>query len=110
MPPEALEGVYAMHYFYYDLANFPDKAVAKSAAEFTELYRAKYKAPPDAYATIAYIAYMEMFRGFEAAKSYDAAEGVGGVDGEQGPVQDGQGRRPCGVGPPGRLIITPHSW
>lgn len=71
IPPEALQGVYSMHYFYYDLANFEDKEAAKSAAEFTKLYRDKYKAPPDAYAAIAYIAYMEMFRGFEAAKSYD---------------------------------------
>lgn len=71
LPPEALEGVYAMHYFYYDLAEFPDKEVAKSAKEFTDLYRAKYNRPPDAYAAIAYIAYMEMFRGFEAAKSFD---------------------------------------
>ena len=46
--------------------------MAKSAQEFTELFRAKYSTPPDAYATIAYIAYMEMFRGFEAAKSFDA--------------------------------------
>lgn len=72
LPPEALQGVYAMNYFYYDLSGFPDKDVAKSAAEFTELYRAKYPTPPDAYATIAYIAYMEMFRGFEQAKSFDA--------------------------------------
>ena len=71
LPPEAREGIYAMHYFYYDLANFPDKEVAKSAQEFTSLFRAKYNAPPDAYATIAYVAYMEMFRGFEAAKSFD---------------------------------------
>ena len=74
LPPEALEGVYSMHYFYYDLANFPDKELAKSAAEFTNLYRSKYNKPPDAYATIAYIAYMEMFRGFETAKSYDPAK------------------------------------
>ena len=71
LPPEALEGVYAMHYFYYDLAGFPDKEVVKSAAEFTKLYQSKYKRPPDAYATIAYVAYTEMFRGFEAAKSFD---------------------------------------
>ncbi len=71
LPPEALEGVYAMHYFYYDLSSFEDKAAAKSAAEFTALFRAKYKNPPDAYAAIAYIAYMEMFRGFESAKSFD---------------------------------------
>ena len=71
IPPQALEGIYAMHYFYYDLADFADKDVAKSAKEFTELYQAKYKIPPDSYATIAYTAYMEMFRGFEAAKSLD---------------------------------------
>jgi len=71
LPPEALEGVYAMHYFYYDLAGFPDKEVVKSAQQFTDLYRAKYNKPPDAYATIAYVAYTEMFRGFEAAKSFD---------------------------------------
>lgn len=71
VPPEALEGVHSMHYFYYDLASFPDKEVAKSAQDFTNLYRAKYNKPPDAYATIAYIAYMEMFRGFETAKSFD---------------------------------------
>ena len=74
VPAEALEGVYAMHYFYYDLSNFGDKEVAKSAQEFTELFRSKYQTPPDAYAAIAYIAYMEMFRGFEAAKSFDPAK------------------------------------
>ncbi|MDB5863235.1 MAG: hypothetical protein JWO70_1041 [Betaproteobacteria bacterium] len=74
LPPEALEGIYAMHYFYYDLSGFEDKEVAKSAAEFTALFRAKYNKPPDAYATIAYVAYMEMFRGFEASKSLDPAK------------------------------------
>ncbi|NWF93862.1 MAG: ABC transporter substrate-binding protein [Syntrophaceae bacterium] len=71
IPPQALEGVYALHYFYYDLSDFEDKAVAKSAKEFSELYKAKYKTPADSYATIAYTAYSEMFRGFEAAKSFE---------------------------------------
>jgi branched-chain amino acid transport system substrate-binding protein len=71
LPPEALQGVYSMHYFYYDLAGFEDKAVAASAKEITALYQAKYNKPPDAYAMIAYVAYTEMFRGFEAAKSLD---------------------------------------
>ncbi|NVO15971.1 MAG: ABC transporter substrate-binding protein [Rhodoplanes sp.] len=74
LPPEALQGVYAMHYFYYDLAGFEDQAVAKSAADFTALFREKYGYPPDAYAAIAYIAYMEMFRGFEQSKSFDATK------------------------------------
>jgi ABC-type branched-subunit amino acid transport system substrate-binding protein len=71
LPPQALEGVYAMHYFYYDLAEFEDKAVAKSAKELSDLYEAKYKTPVDSYAAIAYTAYSEMFRGFEAAKSFE---------------------------------------
>jgi ABC-type branched-subunit amino acid transport system substrate-binding protein len=71
IPPEALDGVYAMHYFYYDLDGFEDKEVARTAKEFADLFRAKYNRPPDAYAAIAYVAYMEMFRGFEAAKSFD---------------------------------------
>jgi branched-chain amino acid transport system substrate-binding protein len=71
IPPQALDGVYAMHYFYYDLSEFEDKSVAKTAKELSDLYRAKYKTPIDSYAAIAYTAYMEMFRGFEAAKSFD---------------------------------------
>lgn len=74
LPTEALENVYAMHYYYYDLANFADKEVAKSSKEFADMYRAKYGRPPDAYAAIAYIAYMEMFRGFEESKSFDPAK------------------------------------
>lgn len=72
IPAEALQGVYAMHYFYYNLEGFADEAVAKSAKEFTDLFRAKYGTPPDAYAAIAYVAYSELLRGFEAAKSLDA--------------------------------------
>jgi ABC-type branched-subunit amino acid transport system substrate-binding protein len=94
VPPEALQGVYAMHYFYYDLSEFKDKEVARSAQEFTQLYRAKYNAPPDAYAAIAYTAYMEMFRGFEAAKSFDAQKvsaalmtGGGNFDTVKGPAK-----------------------
>ncbi len=68
LPPEALEGVYAMHYFYYDLAGFADKEVAKSRQGVHRPVSRQVQRPPDAYATIAYIAYMEMFRGFEAVQ------------------------------------------
>ncbi|NVO16034.1 MAG: ABC transporter substrate-binding protein [Rhodoplanes sp.] len=71
LPPEALRDVYALHYFYHDLSDFADKEVAKSAGEFTAMYQAKYQVPPDGYAAIAYVAYTEMLRGFEAAKSFD---------------------------------------
>ncbi len=94
IPPEVLEGIYAMHYFYYDLSSIGDPALTKAADEFTALYQAKYNAPPDAYATIAYVAYMEMFRGFEAAGDFDAAKvsssllaNDGKFDSVKGPAQ-----------------------
>ena len=71
VPADALKNVYAMHFFYYDLSGFPDQEAAKRAQEFTALFRAQYQTPPDAYAALSYIAYMEMFRGFEAAQSLD---------------------------------------
>src|SRR5512136_2213626 len=52
IPPQALEGIYAMHYFYYDLTDFEDKAVAKTAKELSDIYRAKYNTAVDSYATI----------------------------------------------------------
>ncbi|MEI7565235.1 MAG: ABC transporter substrate-binding protein [Burkholderiaceae bacterium] len=89
LPPEALEGVYAMHYFYYDLENFPDKELAKSAKEFTDLYRGKYGRPPDAYAAIAYIAYLEMFRGFELSKSFDPIKSAAAIQTNGGKFNTG---------------------
>ncbi|MDR5694530.1 MAG: ABC transporter substrate-binding protein [Armatimonadota bacterium] len=72
IPPEALKDVYAMHYFYYDLQAFLGTSpVIKAARDYTEMYRSKYKTPPDAYATIAYTALSEMFRGFELAGSFE---------------------------------------
>jgi ABC-type branched-subunit amino acid transport system substrate-binding protein len=71
LTPEALENVYSLSYFYYDLSELGDAEVAKSAKAFTDLYQAKYNKPPDAYTAIGYVAYTEMFRAFEAAKTFD---------------------------------------
>jgi ABC-type branched-subunit amino acid transport system substrate-binding protein len=74
VPAEALEGIYGIHYFYHDMAGFEDKEIVDAATEFTKLFRNKYGYPPDAYAAIAYIAYSEMLRGIEQAKSFDATK------------------------------------
>lgn len=72
VPPEALSGVYALHYFYWDLEGFPDREVAESAKKYVDAFQAKWGYPPDAYATIAYIATKELFRAVELAGSVDA--------------------------------------
>ncbi|MBC7217033.1 MAG: ABC transporter substrate-binding protein [Candidatus Caldatribacterium sp.] len=71
LPPEAREGLYAMHFFYYDLSSFKDQEVAKMAEDYTKRYVEKYGAPPDAYATIAYIATKQLFEAVERAGSFD---------------------------------------
>lgn len=72
IPAKALEGLYAMHYFYWNMSGFSDREVAAAAQKYTESYRKKYNYPPDSYATIAYVATKELFRGIETAGSFDA--------------------------------------
>lgn len=72
IPENALAGLYALNYYYYDLANFEDKDVAARAKEYTESHMKKWGEPPDAYGTIAYIACDLMFKGIEKAGSFEA--------------------------------------
>lgn len=71
LPAEARDGMYAMHFFYYDLEGAVDEDTARLAKEYTERYRAKYGTPPDSYATIAYIAAHELFNAVERSGSFD---------------------------------------
>ena len=45
LPPEALQGVYAMHYFYYDLSSFATRRWPRARKEFTELYPRQVQHP-----------------------------------------------------------------
>ena len=103
LPPEALQGVYAMHYFYYDLSTFEDKAVAKSAQEFTELYRAKYNAPArfvcgDRLRRLH--GDVPRLRGGQVVRS---EKGLGGSDGGRRSIQHRQGPGHLARGSLGRL-------
>ncbi|MCX5819939.1 MAG: ABC transporter substrate-binding protein [Deltaproteobacteria bacterium] len=72
IPENALAGLYALNYYYYDLEKFEDKDVAKRAKEYTEAHMKKWGEPPDAYGTIAYVAGELMFKGVEKAGSFEA--------------------------------------
>lgn len=74
LPAEARENVYGMHFFYYDLTGFEDTETAKLAAEYSQAYMDKWGTPPDAYATIAYIAVQQLFDAVEKAGSFDQAD------------------------------------
>ena len=71
VPAEALEGVYSLMSWYYDMKGFEDAAIVKVAEGFTKKFMDEYKYPPDPYAAMAYIGTKEAIRGIELAQSTD---------------------------------------
>ncbi len=71
LPPEALNGLYAITYYYYGMEGFEDKKLVELAQEYTKANEAMWNEPPDAYGTIAYIAAKVLFDAVEKAGSFD---------------------------------------
>ena len=71
VPPEALEGVYSLMSWYYDMKGFQDAAIVKASDAFTKKFQQEYKYPPDPYSAMAYEGVMEAVRAMELAQSVD---------------------------------------
>ena len=73
VPPEALEGVYSLMSWYYDLSGFPDKEIVAQGAAFAAKFQKVFGYPPDPYSAMAYIGTKEALRGLSLAQSNDPA-------------------------------------
>ena len=71
VPPEALDGVYSLMSWYYDLTGFPDEAIVKQGAEFSSRFEKVFRYPPDPYSAMAYIGTKEALRGLSLARTND---------------------------------------
>jgi branched-chain amino acid transport system substrate-binding protein len=71
VPPEALEGVYSLMSWYYDMKGFQDAAIVKASDAFAKKFQQEYKYPPDPYSAMAYEGVMEAVRAMELAHSVD---------------------------------------
>ena len=71
VPAEALDGVYSLMSWYWNMEGFDDPTVVKATKEFDEKYRKEYNDVPDPYAAVAYIAVKELVRGIETSQSVD---------------------------------------
>jgi branched-chain amino acid transport system substrate-binding protein len=73
VPPEALEGVYSLMFWNWNLDGFEDATVVKATKDFVARYQKEYGAneAPDPYAAVAYISVKELVGGIEAAQSTD---------------------------------------
>lgn len=71
VPAEALEGVYSLMSWYWNLEGFQDAEVVKAGKAFVEQYEKVYGEPPDPYAGMTYVGVKELVRGIELAQSTD---------------------------------------
>ncbi len=71
VPAEALEGVYSLMSWYWNLEGFADPEVIKAGKAFVEKYEKVYGEPPDPYAGMAYVGCKELIRGIELSQSTD---------------------------------------
>ena len=72
IPDNALNGLYALTYHYYDVGNMiEDKTVVRRAKDYADAYLKKWGEPPDAYGTITWVATELLFQGIEKAGSFD---------------------------------------
>jgi branched-chain amino acid transport system substrate-binding protein len=73
VPPEALEGVYSLMSWYWNLDGFADAEVVKQGKAFVDAYTQAYGEPPDPYAGMTYVGTKELIRGIEMAQSVEPA-------------------------------------
>ncbi|KMY67535.1 hypothetical protein AAU61_12040 [Desulfocarbo indianensis] len=71
VPAEALEGVYSLMSWYWNLEGLDDPTLIQEGMAFVGEYMKVYGDPPDPYAGIAYVGTMELIRGIEAAQSLE---------------------------------------
>jgi branched-chain amino acid transport system substrate-binding protein len=71
VPAEALDGVYSLMSWYWNLEGFQDPEVVKAGKAFVEKYEKVYGEPPDPYAGMTYVGCKELVRGIELAQSTD---------------------------------------
>ena len=69
VPPEALDGVYSLMSWYWNMEGFPDEEIVKAVEEFSNKFWNRYGYAPDPYSAMAYLGVKEAVRGIELAQS-----------------------------------------
>ncbi len=71
VPPEALDGVYSLMWWNWNMEGFQDATVVKATNDFVTRFQKEYNVVPDPYAAVAYMSVKELVRGIELAQSVD---------------------------------------
>ena len=73
VPAEAIDGVYSLMSWYYDLEGFEDKAIVEKGKAFADKFAAEFGYPPDPYSAMAYAGTLEALRALSLANSNEPA-------------------------------------
>lgn len=71
VPAEAMDGVYSLMSWYYDMTGFEDAEIVAQSRVFADKFLKEYGYPPDPYSAMAYIGTKEALRGLSLAQSND---------------------------------------
>lgn len=71
IPAEALQELYALNFYYYNLEGFGNAELERKAKAYAEAHMKMFNQPPDAYGTISYMAAKIIFEAAEKAGSFD---------------------------------------
>lgn len=69
VPPQALDGVYSLMSWYWNMTGFKDQAIVAASTKFAQKFQQKYGYPPDPYSAMAYLGVKEALRGISMANS-----------------------------------------
>lgn len=72
VPPEALDGVYSLMSWYWNMSGFKDQQIVDASSRFSKKFQQRFGYPPDPYSAMAYEGVKEALRGIQLANSVDA--------------------------------------
>ncbi len=73
IPAEALEDLYALAWFYWDIEGIEDQALVERTADYSDAYMERWDEPPDNMGTAAYVAAELIIQAVEEAGTFDPA-------------------------------------
>jgi len=71
IPPAALDGLYALAWFYYNLGDFKDKEITNSVKSYSDSFMKRWNEPPDNMGTAPYVAAQIIFQAVEEAGTFE---------------------------------------
>ena len=71
IPGPALEGLYSLAWFYWNLEGFSDAELVESVTAYSDAFEERWNEPPDNMGTASYVASQIIFQAVEEAGSFD---------------------------------------